>query len=110
MADCLRPLLLKNMDINIVVASLARRLRPILSKEVRQTQSGVVACRDLVRNVVGLDIFARALHTTIASDDLAVLLLFDMFAALPSVSGRWLRVVLERLGVPRAAIPIFDIL
>lgn len=109
-ADSLRPLLLKNTDSKIVAGTLARGMRPILSKAVHPTQRGFVADRDLVRNIAELDTYARALHTTVMSDDLLVLLLCDMAAAFPSVSRRWLRAVLERLGVPRPAIRVIEAL
>lgn len=59
----------------------------------------LAAVRDLVRNGVELDMFARALHPTALAGGLPVLLLCDMAAAFPSVSRRWLRAVLERLAI-----------
>lgn len=83
---------------------------PILSKEAHPTQTGFVAGRDLVRNVVELDTYARAMHTTVMSDDDLVLLLCDMAATFSSVTRRWLRAVLRRLGVPLAVIRVIDAL
>lgn len=60
--DFLRPSLLKNTDRKVVAGALARRMRPILMKEVHPTQRGFFAGRDLVRNAVEVDTFARALH------------------------------------------------
>lgn len=53
-AENIRPLL-KNTDRKNVVASLARGMQPILRREVHPTQRGLVAGRDLRRNVVELD-------------------------------------------------------
>lgn len=47
--------------------TLARGMRPVLNKEVHPTRRGFVAGRDLVRNVVELDTYARALHSAVMS-------------------------------------------
>lgn len=61
-----------------------------------------------MRNVVELDTYARALHSTVPAGDQPFLLLWDMAAAFPSVSRRWLRTVLELLGKPVAAIRVIE--
>lgn len=109
-ADCLRRLLLKNTGSNMVAATLARGMRPILSKAAHPTKRVVVAGHDLVRKVVELDRYVWAMHTTVMSDDLPVPLLCDNAAAFSSVSRRRLRAVLQRLGVPIAVIRVIDAL
>lgn len=58
--------------------------------------------RHLVRNVVEL------MHSTVMPGDFPVVLPCDMAAAFLSVSRRWMRTVLECLGVPLSAIRIVE--
>lgn len=107
-AKNLRPLLLKNTDSKIVASALARGLRPILAASVHQTQRGFVMGREMSRNVLELDTYARAMHSTVLGSDLPALLLCDMTAAFPSINRYWMYAVLQCLGMPLGAVRVVE--
>lgn len=63
-AGALRPLVLKNIGMKIVAASVARRMRPASSRGAHASERGFVSGRDLTQNVIELDSYARALSST----------------------------------------------
>lgn len=105
-AGNLRPLLLKNTDSKAIAAALARGMRKLQAAHVHATQRGFIAGREMSRNVLELDTYARAMHSTIPGGDLPVLLLCDMATAFPSVNRHWLAASMEEVGMPRGAIRV----
>ena len=96
----LRSLTLLNTDLKILASVVARSLRRTLMRGAHVVQRGFVPWRQLVRNVLEIDSFARLLAMQSNPDDLATMVFFDIVAAFPSVHRPFMEVVLARVGAP----------
>ena len=81
---------------------------PAVASWADRAQSGFINDRSLLENVVGVD--AAALSTAALERARVALLLYDIAAAFPSLSRRYLWAVLIMIGIPRFLIRAFQAL
>ena len=111
-----RPLTCKNTDIKTIARCTASSVSSACKNTIHSSQKGFVAGRQLLQNVVDIDTSARIqaikchnnrkqydfnahIHPDFAKD-LAIIALFDFFAAFPSVAHQWLFLVLITIEAP----------
>jgi hypothetical protein len=99
-ADELRSLGLKNSDNKIITGTNVRRFSYAVSKFAVSIQRGFVCERQLVLNIVDLDVISRALGNLNHFPSEAILALWDFLAAFPSVRHKWVLVVFRHYGFP----------
>ena len=90
-----RPLGLRNTDNKIVTGGANYKMRAVLTACACWLQRGFVITRQMIENVIDLDAAGRIFAF---SNPEAILALFDLCAAFPSVAHMWLFTVLEHLG------------
>jgi len=103
-----RPLNLKNTDNKTCTAVIAEQLAKALPSVTPKSQRGFVRFRQGLTNVLDIDTSSRvvdliASQSQIATDIIyaALLMLFDFKAAFPSVSHKFLFMMLKAAGLPR---------
>ena len=111
-----RPLTCKNTDIKTIAGCTASSVSSACKNTIHSSQKGFVAGRQLLQNVVDIDTSARiqaikcqtnrkqfsfddTIHPS-SVKDLAIIALFDFFAAFPSVAHQWLFLVLHAIKAP----------
>ena len=93
---------------NRPLANAARyRWEPIFADWVSPCQRGFLPGRSLLANVIDLE--EVAMHASLSQCE-AGIVLFDFAAAFPSVAHKFLRRVLQFIGLPSSALSIFDTL
>lgn len=107
-----RPLNLKNVDIKLLAAATCFKLRPDLDEWVDSCQRGFMRAREALANIVEFDAASRSAallagtppQEGLGDEDSAqpcpVAFFFDLAAAFPSVSRRYLQEVMKALELP----------
>eukprot|EP00959_Pyramimonas_sp_CCMP1952_P202090 4225821-Pyramimonas_sp.AAC.1 len=97
--DCLRPLAMKNSDIQIIASATNRILNSVAS-DTEEEQQGFVNGRQLLSNIVKVDTTARI--TSINSEASSMMPCFasmDIAAAFPSLTHARMWATLRRWGI-----------
>lgn len=109
-----RPLSLRNSDAKVITGVVAHALKPGHNEHVVPTARGFTAHRQLAQNAVDLDSAARAcglfLPPAVSIFWRAVLVMFDVKAAFPSVSPALLLILFRWLALPLAVILFIETL
>ena len=95
-----RPLSLKNIDCKLITSSINYNSKHILTQGISKVQRGFVAKRQLLENVVDLDVFSHAFALAAHPSQVPVLVLFDFAAAFPSVAHSYLFLTLTAMHFP----------
>ncbi|CAK0907052.1 unnamed protein product, partial [Prorocentrum cordatum] len=99
--DKLRPLGLKNTDNKLITATIMFSFSREWSKVANRLQRGFIQGRQFGTNIVELDAVARCYSMVpSAGTDLPLVAAFDFAQAFPSISHRWMLLVLEEIGLP----------
>ena len=98
-----RPLSLKNCDNKIICAVVNFALRTPLATHACPAQRGFIPGRQLVSNVVDLDVYGRIHGMQSVDSDPSLISLYDFAAAFPSMSHTWIAACLTALGIPPGA-------
>ena len=98
--DTCRPLGLEGTDCKILCCAWNHAFRRHSSKHMHYTQRGFVPGRQLIQNVVDLDIHCRIAAAPSVDSRLPCLFAWDFAAAFPSVSWEWLEILLSHMRVP----------
>lgn len=98
-----RPLSLKNTDSKSVAGVAGRSFRKAMRSGDHATQRGFVPLRDLTRNILETDAYARAIGLAVPPGDMRLMMFLDIEAAFLSVSRSFLRAALRHRGFPPGA-------
>ena len=101
-----RPLALKNTDNKLVCSSINYTTKPVLTRSISDLQRGFVAMRQLLQNVLELDVYAHIHAMSSSPLHMPLLVFFDFAAAFPSVSHQWLFLTLDALQFPKGIIAL----
>ena len=97
-----RPISLSNTDSKYFALAINRPLAEVAKITAHPRQRGFVQGRSLIDNVLEVEGFAQSY--AIAEAENPAIFLFDLLAAFPSLSHKWLFVVLRKMGVPQRII------
>ena len=95
-----RPLSLKNSDNKLICSVFNHKLRAPLAAAACELQRGFVHGRQLLANVVDLDVYGRIFGMESVRGDPAVLTFWDFAAAFPSVAHLWIFAVARAYKLP----------
>ena len=96
--DKTRPLSGANTDAKIFAHAFAHPINEILPSWAIKHQSGYIADRCILRNVIDVD--TSAAQQSLHANSTAATLLFDFCAAFPSLSRIFIFIALAFLGIP----------
>ena len=91
-----RPISLSNTDSKYFALAINRPLAEVAKITAHPRQRGFVQGRSLIDNVLEVEGFAQSY--AIAEAENPAIFLFDLLAAFPSLSHKWLFVVLRKMG------------
>ena len=98
-----RPLSLKSCDYKIICAVVNFALRTPLATHACPVQRGFIPGRQLVSNVVDLDVYGRIYEMQPVGSNPSLLSLYEFAAAFPSMSHTWIAACFTAIGVPSGA-------
>ena len=98
-----RPLSIVDTANRLIASAYRLRWEPHLASWVSPLQRGFLPGRSLLANVVDVE---TAAITAALTDKEPAILLFDIAAAFPSLSQRFMQAVLAHIGLPRAALQV----
>ncbi len=98
--DCVRPLQLKNTDNKNIAAANNHELSRTTSVSVSTLQNGFIRGRQLLGNVADLDAASHVASFAVYRGRFALLILFDIAAAFPSLAHDWLFATLTAMQMP----------
>eukprot|EP00973_Karenia_brevis_P038916 5372698-Karenia_brevis.AAC.1 len=103
-----RGLSLKNTDCKIIAGATNHVCAPTISKHCVGAQRGFVQSRNFIHNIIELDACARAWPLLFQPALATLLCLFDFSTAFPSVSHKFLKLVLRKYKMPKGLINLIE--